>query len=210
MMSVIERLAFSLGRRDDVPNQELARELATTQAVDEIRELVENLRNRDRNIQSDCIKVLYEIGYIAPELIAEYAGEFLSLLRSRSNRLVWGGMISLSTIAALNTPPLYEHREEIKQAIEKGSVITVDRGIKCLSTVAAQRTDYREELWPYLLQHLASCRPKDVPQHAEAILEAVAAENKAAFIEVVKRRMEDMRPSQARRSKKVIASADKI
>jgi len=69
-MSVIDRLASSLGRRDSVPNQELAQELSKTKNADEIRELIENLNNKDRKIQSDCIKVLYEIGYIAPELIA--------------------------------------------------------------------------------------------------------------------------------------------
>jgi hypothetical protein len=87
-MSVISRLASALGRRDDVPNQELARELAETKVVEDIRELVVNLQNRDRKIQSDCIKVLYEIGYIASELIAEYAEDFLALLRNRNNRLV--------------------------------------------------------------------------------------------------------------------------
>ena len=89
-MSVITRLAFALGRRDDVPNQELAKELAVARAVDGVRELVANLQHPDRNIQSDCIKVLYEIGYIAPELIAEYVEEFLALLKSKNNRLVWG------------------------------------------------------------------------------------------------------------------------
>ena len=78
-MSVINRLATTLGRRDDVPNRELARELAETKAVEDIRELVANLQNRDRKIQSDCIKVLYEVGYIAPELIAEYGDKVIKI-----------------------------------------------------------------------------------------------------------------------------------
>ncbi|RMG40594.1 MAG: hypothetical protein D6732_03190, partial [Methanobacteriota archaeon] len=41
-MSVISRLATSLGRRDDVPNQELAKELVETQARADIAELVAN------------------------------------------------------------------------------------------------------------------------------------------------------------------------
>jgi len=209
-MSVINRLASARGRRDDVPNQELARELVRTRAVDDIRELVANLGNRDRNIQSDCIKVLYEIGYLAPELIADYAEEFLTLLRNRNNRLVWGGMIALFTIAELKAPILYEHRHEIKRAIEKGSVITVDRGIKTLTIVASQSAEYHRELFPYLLNHLATCRSKDVPQHAEAILAVVCAENKAEFLEVIDRRMADMTPSQVKRLNKVIATAEKM
>ncbi|MCD6553191.1 MAG: hypothetical protein J7M16_04180, partial [Anaerolineae bacterium] len=177
-MSVINRLATTLGRRDDVPNRELARELAETKAVEDIRELVANLQNRDRKIQSDCIKVLYEVGYIAPELIAEYAEDFLALLRSRNNRLVWGGMSALATIAKLSASTLFEHWEETREAIEKGSVITVDRGIKALSIVAAQRAEYGAVIFPYLLTHLRRCRPKDVARDAEAILVAVNSGNK--------------------------------
>jgi len=209
-MSVIDRLASTLGRRDDIPNQELARELAETKAIDDIRELVANLQNRDRKIQSDCIKVLYEIGYIDPELIAPYAEDFLALLRSRNNRLVWGGMSALATIAELTAPMLYEHRSDIQVAIEKGSVITVDRGIQALSTTAAQKDEYKSDLFPYLLDHLKTCRPKDVARHAEAILAAVNSDNKAKFIEVVNTRKAAMGPAQEKRLKKVLAAVEKL
>ncbi|RLF32979.1 MAG: hypothetical protein DRN07_03740 [Thermoplasmata archaeon] len=208
-MSVINRLATTLGRRDDVPNRELARELAETKAVEDIRELVANLQNRDRKIQSDCIKVLYEVGYIAPELIAEYAEDFLALLRSRNNRLVWGGMSALAAIAKLSASTLFDHWEEIREAIEKGSVITVDRGIKALSIVAAQRTEYGAVIFPYLLTHLGRCRPKDVSRDAEAILVAVNSGNKKEFVAVINARMGDMRPAQVKRLKKVLAVAEK-
>ncbi len=208
-MSVINKLASAQGRRDDVPNQELAKELVATKSIKDIQELVANLRNQNRNIQSDCIKVLYEIGYLAPELIAEFAGEFLALLESKNNRMVWGGMIALSTIAPLQADNLFEHREKIKKAIEKGSVIVVDRGIKTLAIVAAHNEEYCHELFPYLLNHLANCRPKDVPRDAEAILVAVNTENKMEFIEKIRHRMEDMRPPQIKRLNKVIAAAEK-
>jgi hypothetical protein len=118
-------------------------------------------------------------------------------------------MIALSTIAELKASTLYEHRDEINQAIETGSVITVDRGIRALSIIASQSGEYRQELFPYLLKHLATCRPKDVPQRAEAILVAVDAQNKDVFIEVIRKRMSDMRPSQIKRLKKVIVAAEK-
>ena len=206
-MSVLARLASSQGRRDDVPNQELARELAETRDEAAIRELVAHLQDQDRNIQSDCIKTLYEIGYLAPDLIAPYAEDFLALLSSRNNRMVWGGMIALATIAALRAPFLFDHRQEIQQAIEKGSVITVDRGIRALATVAAQDDAYRRKLFPYLLDHLRTCRPKDLPGRAEGVLVAVDEAHRDAFISVLEQRMPDMRPSQVKRLKKVIAKA---
>ncbi len=207
-MLVIDRLATSLGRRDDVPNQELARELAQRQATDEIRQLVNHLKNPDRNIQSDCIKVLYEIGYIAPELIAEYVETFLELLKSKNNRLVWGGMIALSTIAGLKAPFLFEHREELKKAIDNGSVITVDRGIKALAQIAAQNEQFQKELVPYLLHHLQTCRPKDVPLRAEAIQSAIGSENKERFIKILQARIPDLRPSQVKRLERIIKTME--
>jgi len=48
-MSIINRLANSLGRRDEVPNQELARDLAAKKDKKGIREIAENLWNKDRN-----------------------------------------------------------------------------------------------------------------------------------------------------------------
>ena len=208
-MSVLDRLASVRGRRDEALNQELARELVETQDGNAIHELVTNLNHRDRAIQSDCIKVLYEIGYLRPELIAPYVTEFLTLLESRNNRMVWGGMIALSTIAALQAPLLFEYRREIQRAIEKGSVITIDRGIRTLAKVAAQDEVYRRKLFPYLLAHLQTCRPKDVPARAEDILLAVDGENRDAFIDALNQRASDMRPSQLRRLQKVIASAAK-
>jgi len=208
-MSTLKKLAHSLGRRDAVPNQELAKELAATRNEAGIREIVKGLKSADRNIQSDCIKVVYEIGYIAPELIAEYVAEFLHLLRSRNNRLVWGSMIALATIAELKAPELYAQRGEILQAIEKGSVITIDNGIKTLAKVASQKSDYRRELCPYLLGHLAKCRPKDVPQRAEKIMVAIDTDNKQDFIDAVESRIPYMKPSQVKRLQKVIRAAEK-
>lgn len=208
-MSVLNRLASSLGRRDDAPNKQLAKELAAAKSGEEIRELVANLNNPDPRIQSDCIKVLYEIGYIDPELISGYVREFLKLLQSGNNRMVWGGMCALATIAHLQADVLYEHREEIKAAIEAGSVITVDRGIKALSAVAAQNRTYRSALLPYLLAHLEACRPRDLPHRAEVVLEAVDKANKEKFVDIVRKRMAELRPSQVKRLQEVIARAER-
>jgi hypothetical protein len=70
-MSILDKLACFINRHDEVPNQELARELVATRNVDGIREIAAALSNKDAVIRADCIKVLYEIGYLAPELVAE-------------------------------------------------------------------------------------------------------------------------------------------
>lgn len=206
-MSIITSLASSLGRRDEVPNQELARALAAKKDEAGIREIAENLWNKDKNIQADCIKVLYEIGYLEPKLVADYAGDFVRLLRSRNNRLVWGGMTALAEAAKANPDAVFKHLDEIKKAKETGSVITVDNAISTLAWTAAANRKYNEAIFPYLLKHLSSCRPKEVPQHSEKTLPAVNSSNKADFIKVLEKRMEDLSGSGLARVKKVIKRA---
>ena len=203
-MTVIDQLACSIGRRDEVPNRELARQLAETENQQGIAEIADNLWNKDGAIQADCIKVLYEIGYLKPELIAPYAADYLKLLNNRNNRLVWGGMIAIATISKVAAETLYPHIESIKKAVDSGSVITRDAGIWALSDIAAANAAYSAAIFPYLLNHLSTCRPKDVPQHAERVVVAVGAEQKDDFLQVIEKRMKDLSPSQQKRIKKVI------
>src|SRR2546428_3952969 len=97
-MSIIDKLASSLNKRGEKTNLELARRIAEKDDRKALNELAKNLTNKDRGIRSDCIKVLYEVGERKPELIAEFAEEFASLLDSKENRLVWGAMTALDCI----------------------------------------------------------------------------------------------------------------
>lgn len=207
MSTPLDKLASALGRRDDVPNQQLARELVTTTDASGVAAVVSGLRDGAEAIRSDCVKVLYEIGYLAPDMIAPYAEDFLALLSSRHNRLVWGGMLALSTLAPLRADLLFERRHVIVAAIQTGSVITVDNGIKTLALVAAQSPAYNRELFPVLIDHLERCRAKDVPQHAESVLPAVTAANKASYIKVVELRMLNMPESRLHRLRRLLIAA---
>src|SRR5204863_8238201 len=106
-MTVLDRLASALNRRDEVPNQELARKIVETGDKAAVKELVESLHHKANNIQSDCIKVLYEIGERRPELIARYYKDFGELLKSKNNRLVWGAMTALDTIVLKEPKGVY-------------------------------------------------------------------------------------------------------
>jgi hypothetical protein len=207
-MTVLHQIAYFQQRHDEVPNQELARDLAERRDHAGIREIAENLGNDNAQIQSDCLKVLYEIGYREPQLIAAYAPAFVDLLNSRNNRLVWGGMIALSTIAGIAPDMLFAHVAVIQQAIERGSVITVDNGVKTLARIAAGKAAYNQAIFPVLLRHLDTCRAKDLPQHAESIAVAVNAGNKHAFIAALDQRLAGMPAARVARLRKVINAAE--
>jgi tRNA isopentenyl-2-thiomethyl-A-37 hydroxylase MiaE len=209
-MSVLHKIAFYQDRRDEVPNQEVAHILAQTHNPADIREIAENLWNREPNIQSDCLKVLYELGYLAPGLIAEYVEDFIKLLKHRNNRMVWGGMIALSTIASLQVDKISPHLELVKKTMEAGSIITNDAGIKTLTAIAARKDEYRLQIIPYLLERLANSRPVDAPRYAENILIAIRTDDKAEFIEILKKWITSASGSRLARLRKVLKQAEEI
>lgn len=206
--SVLNMIAHIQGRRDEVPNQQLAAELARTKNRSGIREIADNLRNEDPHIQADCLKVLYEIGYREPALVAKYVSEFIGLLSSKNNRLVWGAMIALSTVAGLRATTIGRHLEEIAAMMKNGSVITVDNAVGVLAVLAAKAPELRKQVMPILFEHLRTCRPKDIPQRANRMLVAVAGKAASEFISLLDARRRELTPSQLVRIRKVIAAAD--
>jgi hypothetical protein len=203
-LAVLERIAYFQNRRDEVPNQELARDLAESRNKPGIQEIAQNLNHKNSNVQSDCLKVLYEIGYLAPDLIADYVDDFLNLLRHKNNRMVWGGMIALGTIANIKAKEIWEQRELVIETIEKGTLITVVWGVKTLALVAAADDEYRVRLFPILLKTLQTCLARDVPMHAESSLCAVNAGNRNEFLAVLESRKPELTPSQLTRLKKIL------
>jgi len=101
----------------------------------------------------------------------------------------------------------FAHRAEIQKAIEKGSVITADQGLRALARVASKNPKYNQAIFPYLIDHLKSCRPKDVAQRSESTLPAVNTTNRDAFVRVLEKRMEDLSTSGRDRVRKVIKRA---
>jgi len=154
--------------------------------------------------------VLYEIGAIEPALIANYVLQFVHLLSSRNNRLVWGGMTALATVADIKADEIVANLDKIKKAFASGSVITVDNGVRVLARAASAKPEYNRKIFPVLLDHLQHCRPKEIPQHAESTLPAVTAANKKKFSETLNARFEFLTPPQAARVKRVIKQVEAI
>ena len=205
--SVLEKIAYLQGRRDEVPNQQLAAELVEDKNRAGIQEIVGGLHHEDQHIQADCLKVLYEIAYRDPALVANYVEDFIGLLSSRNNRLVWGAMIALATVAKLKSSVIGTHLNEVLSAMKNGSVITKDNGVSVLAAVATQEPLLKNQITGFLIQHLKDCRAKDIPQHAERMLEAIDSSNGAKFADVLKARLRELNESQRKRVQKVIAAA---
>ena len=209
-MTIISKLASSLGRRDEVPNQELARQIVKSKNPKaDVKELVDNLANRDKRIQGDCIKVLYEIGAERPALIADYLKEFLNLLESRNNRLAWGAMTALDYIASIDPARIHKHLGKIMMASDNGSVITKDHAIGILIKLAGEKRFSKNAL-ALLLDQFRSCATNQLPMYAENACSIIPDQSKESFIKVLTSRLDDLeRESGRRRVSKVIAKLEK-
>ena len=204
-MNAIDFLASSLKRKDDKPNQDLATNIINSKKDEWVKELVDNLHHKDKNIQSDCIKVLYEIGYRgAPDLIAPYSKEFIEILKSRNNRMVWGAMFAINTIVMQKPEEIYNKLSDIMKAIDNGSVITIDNGISILSQLAAIKK-YKATTFPLLFEQLKKCPAKQLPMYAEKAEIAINLDNREQFVDLIETRMSEMtRDTQKKRLLRVL------
>ena len=201
---MIEKLAYSLGRNDEEPNIELAKELAKTKNKKGIKEIVSGLNNPKEQIANDCIKVLYEIAEISPEFISEYASNFIQLLKSKNNRLVWGSMTALSKIASYNPDELFKNLDIITGAYKKGSTITIDNSISVFAQLAKADKKYEKIIFPMIIEHLEKCRPKEVGQHAERAFVCINKNNSQKYKETLLKRRGTLTEAQKKRVDKLL------
>jgi hypothetical protein len=202
---MIEKLAFLLGRNDEEPNIELAKELVKAKNKKGIKEIVDGLNNPKKQIVNDCIKVLYEIATMSPELVSEYAESFIQLLKSRNNRLVWGSMTALAKIVSLNPDEIYKNLDIIVKAYEKGSVITVDNSISVFAELIKANKKYEKKVFPIIIEHLKKCRPKEVGQHAERAFVCINKYNLQEYKETLLKRRKSLTEAQKKRVDKLLS-----
>lgn len=203
-MSVINKLASSLNRRDEVPNQELAKQLADKSDKKAIKELIDNLNNKSRDLQHDCIKVLYEIGEIKPKLISGYVKEFIALLDNKNNRLQWGAMTAINTIALENPELIYNTLTKIISTAERGSVITRDYAVNILIKLCSIK-QYSKNAFSLLNEQILRSPVNQLPMYAEKAMTIINDNNKNLFIKTLTIRLDDIeKESKRKRIEKVI------
>lgn len=209
-MSVLSKLASALGRRDEVPNQELARQIAQSRDAEAIRELVDHLSDKSKDIRYDCIKVLYEAGRIHPDLIVDHARKFIPLLQSKDNRMQWGAMTALAEIVREKPDGIFEHLPAILDAAAKGSVITKDQAVQVLVHLC-KNEDTAAQAFPLLIEQLAGAATNQLPMYAEQAAPVVRAKDKTLFIETLRSRLDEVeKESKKQRIEKVIRKLDRI
>ncbi len=208
-MSIIDKLASAVRVRNTEPTKDLAQQIVAKNDKSAIKELVANLSNKNKNLQSDCIKTLYEVGERKPDLIAEYDKEFLELLTHKNNRLVWGAMTALDCIASINPKGIYKNLSLILKISDTGSVITKDHSIGILTKVAAVK-EYKDNALTLLLDQFKTAATNQLPKYAEDAVSVIDSKYKKDFIKILSSRLGDIdKDTKRNRVEKVIKKLSK-
>ena len=204
-MKWLSKIAYYRNIRNETPNKELAKELADTNNKEGIKEISEYLYDKNKSVSSDCLSILYTIGYSKPELIHEYTDDFLKLLESKINRMVWGSMIALSTIAQLESDYLFNRIDLILRTIKEGTLITEVWGIKTLVNLSKVNIEYKNKLLPILFEYLEKCRPIDFATRIETILPIINSSDENEILDrIIKIKSTELNDSQTKKLRTIL------
>lgn len=203
-MTVLDKLAGALDRRDEQPNVALAEAIVASGDLVAVAELANAVRGGPARQANDAIKVLYEIGARDPELIAAQCPVFLEALHSSNNRKVWGAMTAIDSVAERRADALVAELPSIIAAADKGSVIAKDHCNSILVKLA--HAGYGDKAVPILIERLRSAAPNQFPTYAEAIVPVLTPATRSGFLAVLKDRIGGIvQESKRRRVELVIA-----
>lgn len=170
---VVEQLAYSLGRKDEGPNIDLAEKISEAFDKVAVKELISLLQSTKAALRHDAIKVLYEIGDRQPALISPYINVFLALFDQPDNWMKWGAMSALYTISNFKPELLADHLPQIVHAMDEGSVITRDHGIYILCNLSKMKK-HHEDCMELLLEQIAKAPANQIPMYAEKMAEVIS------------------------------------
>lgn len=203
-MIILDKLASALNQRDEAPNIALAKQIVESLDKKAVKELVLNLNHKNKDIQSDCIKVIYEIGVINPQLVASYIPELINLLDTKNNRLQWGAMTAIHSVVLENPKAIYEALSKIIDVANKGSVITNDHCVGILIKLCSLK-EFAEEAFSLLNERLLLSPTNQLPMYSENVLSIINNTNKTLFIKTLTSRLGEIEKESKRlRVEKVI------
>lgn len=204
MSGIADQLSSSRGQRGETANIALARKITAAKDHTSITELIRLLQTGNTPIQNDAVKVLYEIGAEAPQLISDYVGVFLAFLDNQNNRLQWGAMTALGSISRFKPEVIVEKLPEILAAAKKGSVITKDNAIGILVKLSAA-AEYRKTTVPSLMEILRTAAANQFAMYAELAASVLDGTDLVTLREILEKRIKNLpKASQQKRIEKLI------
>ncbi len=179
-------------------------ELTLSGDAHQIRELVTLATVGKKSQCHDAIKVLYEIGARAPDLIAPHALALIDLLTSNDNRTLWGVLQALDTITATCPEIIMAHLNIILDATDRSSVIARDKTMSILCQLNGD-PKFSETISPIILQRLSHAAANQFPTYAQLAAKTLTPPYFAQLRNIIKSRQKSIAsPAKRKRLEKVL------
>lgn len=191
-MPIQDHLAYTLGRKDQEPNRLLANEIAETEDVERLDELILFFETQPhKEHQKDCSLTLAWIAEINPKLIAPKVQYLIGKLKDPINRVIWGSMIALSGIAKYAQDELFQALPKILDAMDAGTVVTRDHGYRILIDLY-QNKKYQSDVFLLILEQLTKAPSNQLGQYTEKLIMVMVPEHRDKVISVLEERRGDV------------------
>lgn len=189
---IIKQLARSQGERTHQKNILFAQKIIRENNKQDVAALVVLLSHSNAKIRHDAIKVLYEIGEIAPKLISEYVQTFISLIDTNDNQLQWGLMTAISSVAEEKATEIYPIIPQLIQIADNGSVITNDHLMKTLLAIGKSQPKYQEDMYFLMIERFIISPENQAPKYAEETAQLATKENKHLLINAIQDKLKNI------------------
>lgn len=207
---LLNRLAVSMQRLDDMPNLELAAEIVQTDDEESLRILVSVLERHDDHHAPDASRVIFEVGTRAPQLLQQHAERLLAMCEDSQKEMLPYTMYALSPVAHLHAETLWDMRDLFWSALTDLTLpasLAQAGAVRLLSALCAAGPDYARTLAGGLVDLLGKCMPKDVAFFAESVLPALGTAHSHRAKPVLDRRMKELTPAEVARLRRAVRAA---
>lgn len=185
------KFSSSQARKDQGPNQRLADEVVKHRDVSLLQEIFNFLKEAPSiSLGNDAVLTLTAISRLAPEMLEPYSKDLLELLKSKSNRQVFGSMIALANIATLIPERLMASLTLILDSMDEGTVVTRDHGFSIL--LALYEKDASGDLKDLIAEQVLKSPPNQLGQYTEKWIEVIRKEDKDQLIKILEVRMSEL------------------
>ncbi|XOV93136.1 MAG: hypothetical protein ACFHWX_00205 [Bacteroidota bacterium] len=192
-MGITDKLASSLGRKDQRPNIELGKSIARSQdlsALDEIKQLL-NDDDMPTDIIADLLKTLESVGENIPELIKGFYPEIKKYLYHPKNQIVWRAMCVMAQIAPYHRSGVFDDLPTIIKIMDEGSVITRDHGINILVDLYHNGIQ-KDFITPLLEEQIIRAPDNQLGQYAEKWMKVIQTEDIGKLLGILEERFPDL------------------
>lgn len=191
MSHITDRFASSLDRRDQGPNEAIAQEIAEGKTVDLLRDVTNVLKSKAGvRHKNDAVMVMMALSRIAPHFLVDHLDLLLELLKSKSNRQVFGSMIALANVAPLSPEPVRPHIPAILRAMDQSTVVTRDHGFTILTEL--YKEDESGDLLALINEQILSAPPNQLGQYTEKFMLVIRPDDITSLIQALEVRSAEL------------------